>query len=72
MIAIYGDVRPTDKKLISELKKYFESDEVILNWDGKSEADPCKTTLAITNKMPPFKIACSTINIDAARRLIKS
>lgn len=72
MIAIHGNIKSNDISLISKLKKYFEADEVMLNWNGKDEADKFKTTLAITNMKPPYKTNCSIISLDDARRLLNA
>lgn len=71
MIAIHGTIASNDIALIDELKKYFEADEVILNWNGKDSKDNHnKTTLLITNQKLPYKVNCHIITLKAAQQLL--
>ena len=70
MIAIFGAVPSTDTHLIDELKKYFEADAVLLDWDGEEKEDYNKKTLAITHKKPPYKTPCCAISMQGAMRLL--
>ena len=72
MITVVGNVEEKDIALIDDLKTFFEADNVVLDWNGKVDADtdPCKTTLAITNIQPPYRVPCKIITLAAAQLIM--
>jgi hypothetical protein len=71
MITIFGNLPAGNIELIDQLQEFFEADTVILDWNGIDDKDRCcETTLAITNKKPPYEIDCHAISLEAAQQLL--
>jgi len=72
MIVIQGQINSKDFTLISKIKKYFEVDEVVFDWNGKDDVNTSKKTLVISSEESPYTKNCNVINLETVKILLQS
>lgn len=72
MIVIHGAIDIDDHKLLERLKKYFEADVLIPDWNGKDEIEDEQTTILLTKAKPPYQQPYNILSVDGAMKLLMS
>jgi hypothetical protein len=72
MIVIYGAIDKNNKKLIADMKKFFEIDVVIHDWDGKEEIEDTRKTLIFTDIKPPHLQPYNALSLEGAMGLLEA
>lgn len=70
MIVVFGEINANDRTLIAKLKKFFEADNIIPNWNGKDQVDETPRTLLLTQNKPPYLQPYNAISLEGAKTLL--
>ena len=67
MIVLYG--APTALQ-IERIKKHFDCERAVINWNGIDEIDDAERTLIITNQRPPYPQPYNALSLGAALQVV--